>query len=373
MKTRFFRRAAAVCVLFVFLAAGLWAVDVTIVSPTITVGATTYYVPVVDLESYANQIASDPDIQKYTQQPDFAQGFADTGSASAYSGLFRSPYNYKIFSIAYGFGAAITMADSLSLSDYRSGNIIENENDTYAGIALHPFNLSAGINLGFLVSGLRANVKFGYFDLSAGTLTEEYYFETKSFGGGLTYQLVKPKSVPLGVFKWQGLNISSGLYYQKTTVETKFVPDDAGFTSAVTLGAAVVDGYLAVVPELSASIESSTFTVPIEATTGVRLLYILDLMIGAGVDLTFGSGEITMESNQQVAFVYTGGAVPTTNTPGRITITSTTKEDAKLVRPRIMAGIGFGAGPVRFEVPFSISFSEKGNTYVTGINAGIVF
>lgn len=371
MKTVFLRRTA-VCLLFVLLTGGLWAIDVSVVSPSIVVSGTPFTVPVLDLETYANDIASDPDIQKYTNQPDFAQGFADTGSAAAYSGLFRSPYNYKIFSVAYGFGGAVTLSDSLSMSDYRTGNLIQNEQDTYAGIALHPFNLSAGINLGFLVSGLRANVKFGYFDLKAGTLTDEYHFETKSFGGGLTYQLVKPKSVPLGVFKWQGLNVSSGLYYQKTTVETSFVPDSAGFNSTgLTVGG--VTGYLTVRPELTALIESSTFTVPLEATTGVRLLYIIDLMVGAGVDLTFGSGEITMESNQQVAFVYTGGAVPTTNTPGRITITSTTKEDAKLVRPRIMAGIGFGAGPVRFEVPFSISFGDKGNTYVTGINAGIVF
>lgn len=369
MKTRFFRHVA-VCAVFLCIAGGLWAVDVSIVSPTITIDGTPYTIDVSILEDYADDIASDSDIAKYTDQPKLAEGFADTGAATALSGLFRSPYNYKIFSVAYGFGVGVTLSDSLSTSDYRSGNLIQNEDDTYAGIALHPFNLSVGINLGFLLDGLRGTIKFGYFDLQAGTLTDEYYFETMSFGAGLNYQLIKAKSVPLGIFKWHGLNVASGLYYQKTTVETTFVPDDAGFNST-TVSAGGIDGYLSVKPKLTASIESSTFTVPLEATTGVRLLYIIDLMVGAGVDLTFGSGEINMESNQDVSFVATSGT-PDSLTPGQITISNTTKADAKFIRPRIMAGIGLGAGPVRFEIPFSIYFSDDGNTYVTGITAGFM-
>lgn len=379
MKTRFFRHVA-VCAVFLCMAGGLWAVDVSIVSPTITIDGTPYTIDVSILEDYADDISNDPEVQKYSDQPNLAKGFADAGAASALSGLFKSPHNYKIFSISYGFGLAVTLPESLSFSDYQSENIIEREGDIYTGMALHPFNLSAGINLGFLLSGLRANVKFGYFDLTAGTFTDEYAFTALSFGAGLQYQLVKPKSIAVGLFKWQGLNVASGLYYQKTTVKSTFVADDSGFDYGsgiqevdLGFGGATTVGYLSTTPEITATIEASTFTIPLEVSTGARILYIIDLTVGAGVDLAFGTGEVGLSATQRVEFDVDGGYAGVESvTPGRVSMSNKTTTSPTFFRPRLMGGVGFGAGPVKFEIPFTVYFDSDGNTYVTGITAGFM-
>lgn len=104
MKTIFFRRTAAICVLFALIAGGLWAVDVQIKIPQVDIVGFTQGDIDAAMESFAStletQIESDPDIAKYTKQPDLAQGFADAGSASSLSGMFRIPRSYKIFSAA---------------------------------------------------------------------------------------------------------------------------------------------------------------------------------------------------------------------------------------------------------------------------------
>lgn len=381
MKTIFFRRTAAICVLFALIAGGLWAVDVQIQVPQLVVNGT--LIDDADLEPFATaletQIETDPDIAKYTKQSDLAQGFADAGSASSLSGMFRIPRSYKIFSAAAGFGIAVSLPELKAIDDIDSGDFFKEEGDAYGGIAVHPFNLSVGINLGFLLDGLRANAKFGYFDFTSEGIGGDFAFSSFSVGGGLNYSLIKPKSVPLGIVKWEGLVVSSGLYYQRNEAKISVTPDDNSYattditTGDVGLGGTDVIGTLVTEPEIHATITSSTFTVPLEVATAVRVLYIIDLMVGAGVDFNFGSSEVALGSSSRVNFEVDSDYVGTVSSdPGSIDVVNKTTVDPRFIRPRLMAALGISAGPVKFELPFTVYFDSDGNTYVTGITAGFM-
>jgi hypothetical protein len=286
------------------------------------------------------------------------------------------------------------------LEELNSASFIEDEGDIYAGLAMHPLNLSASVNLGFLVPGLRVNGKFGYYDMKKGTITEDISFNSLSVGAGASYQLIKPKSVPVGIVKWHGIVVASGFYYQRNRAEMSYTPDEEGFKSStsITLGDFLTEdqivavnaadifsdgtggytrssvlGLLTTTPEINAKIESSTFTIPLEVSTAVRVLYLLEVMVGAGVDLSFGSGEVSLSAESDVDFdIAADFEDDITVTPGSVDVVNKTTADPQLIRPRLMTALGLGLGPVRIEFPFIYYFDSEGNTFVTGITAGFM-
>lgn len=403
MNTKLFQRGA-IFVAFFFVMSGSWAVDLSITIPDITLGGA--FAGLVDpadagllnqmLEqaalAFETQIENDPDIEKFSDQSDLALGFANTGSATALTGLFRTPRSYKLFSAAYGFGLGVSLPGLDTLQDINSGDFITDKGDIYFGAAFQPINFSLGINLGFLVSGLRANVKGGYSDLSGAGDLKELKFNSLSLGAGVSYDLLKAKSLAVGLLKWQGVVVSSGFYYQRNRVEMSYTPDEEGFLAdqdSITLGEIGLKdvdliplgysessllGKLATTPKIQAKIESSTFTIPIEVSTAIRLLYVVDLMVGAGVDLAFGSSEVGLRADSDVEFVVDPALVSglVDSTPGNADLVNKTTSKPQLFRPRVMAGLGFGAGPMQLEIPFIIYFDSKGNTYVTGVTVGFM-
>lgn len=413
MGTRITRLAALFAMVFLMLGS-VSALDVDIDVPEITLSPKGLFGPLTrfgvdallntklaDLAAeFETEIETDPEIEKYSDQPLLAEGFANAGAASAMTGLYRTQHGYKLFSAAYGLGLSFSMPGVDFLEELNSSSFIEDEGDIYAGLAMHPLNLSASVNLGFLVPGLRVNGKFGYYDMKKGTITEDISFNSLSVGAGASYQLIKPKSVPAGLIKWHGIVVASGFYYQRNRAEMSFTPNEEGFESStpITLGdflnagqiravntadifsggtggytSSSVLGLLTTTPEINAKIESSTFTIPLEVSTAVRVLYLLEVMVGAGVDLSFGSGEVSLSAESDVDFdIAADFEDDITVTPGRVDVVNKTTADPQLIRPRLMTALGLGLGPVRIEFPFIYYFDSEGNTFVTGITAGFM-
>jgi hypothetical protein len=93
---------------------------------------------------FETEIETDPEIEKYSDQPLLAEGFANAGAASAMSGLYRTQHGYKLFSAAYGLGMAFSMPGVDFLEELNSASFIEDEGDIYAGLAMHPRTRSSG-------------------------------------------------------------------------------------------------------------------------------------------------------------------------------------------------------------------------------------
>ncbi len=320
------------------------------------------------------------EITQYTNLPTLASGFANAGAATAQEGFLRGSHDIKVFSISLGTSAAVTLPSLSFLNKIDSADFIEDEGDVYAGIATQPLNVTASFNLGFLVSGLRGMAKIGYADIPEGLLGEGYAFNALSVGAGLSYQLIEPKSVPLGVVRWRGLAVASGFFYQRNTTEIGITDaGDIGINQVLTtgdvgLGGTTIIGTASSAPTIIASVESSTYTIPLQVSTGLRLLYIIDLNVGAGVDIVFGQGKINLKSTQDLEFeVDPAYADQIDVTPGSVNISNTTSGDPDFARPHVMASLGLAMGPVRLEVPFKYYFDEQGNTYVTGVTLGMMF
>jgi hypothetical protein len=377
--------------LIVAITTGAWgqvtAFDLEIIVPDLTfTGALAGYNEDALSASVFSQLESDflaieSEIGQYTELPNLASGFANAGAATAQEGFLRGSHDIKVFSISLGTSAAVTLPNLSFLNKIDSANFIEDEGDVYAGIATQPFNVTATFNLGFLVSGLRGMAKFGYADIPEGLLGEGYSFNALSVGAGLSYQLIEPKSVPLGVVRWRGLAVASGLFYQRNTTEITITDaGDIGINQALTMndigdtGNMSVIGYFTSSPFIVASIESSTYTIPLQVSTGLRLLYIIDLNVGAGVDIVFGQGKINLKSTQSVDFeVEDAYAGEIDVTAGSINISDSTSGDPDFARPHLMASLGLAMGPVRLEVPLKYYFDKEGNTYVTGFTFGVLF
>lgn len=386
--------------MFLLAAAFSWAVDVNVTPPIIELSGP--FTAFGDLTTQLNdqlatiadefetQVETDETIDKYSDQSDLATGFANAGASSSTLGFLRSAQDFKLFSVAVSTGAGLSVYSTDLFSDLNSADFVKDEGDIYAGLAPQLINGSVGINLGFLVDGLRATAKFGYVDIADGTIADDVTFNSMSAGANLSYMLLKPKAVPLGLVRWRGLSVSTGLFYQRSKVEMNYVPDEEGFIgdTELTLGSlGLTDadlastgytentslGTLEMTPEINAKIESSTFTVPIGVSTGVRLL-ILDLSVGAGVDLCWGSGEISFDSTQDVNFVENPELAQYIEvTPGRASVSNSTESDPQFLHPHVMIAAGLAVGPVRLEIPFLYYFDSDGNTFVTGATLGFVW
>lgn len=391
--------------LFLMIVAGLWAVDVTITPPRLILTgvfdqlAAAGFTTDIDTQmqeladDFETQIMEDETITKYSKQPDLATAFANAGSAAAQLGTLKSAQDFKLFSVALGTGMAFSVPEIDFFSELDSADFIEDEGDVYAGMAVHPFNLSAGLNLGFLVDGLRATVKFGYFSLAEGDMAEGMSFEALSIGAGVSYMLIKPKAIPLGIVRWRGLSVGSGIFYQRNTIDMEITPDESGYRSAAltfadlgyTTSNPVLDGYsygpsteigtITTTPTVTGTIESSTVTIPLAVSTGVRLLYVLDLSVGAGCDIVFGSSEIALKATQEVDFEVSQAmkSSVTVEQPGSAKLSNSTEESPQIFRPHLMVAAGLSMGPVRLEVPFTYYFDSEGNTYVFGLTLGVVW
>ena len=103
------------------------------------------------------------------------------------------------------------------------------------------------------------------------------------------YGIIPGKSWALNSVKWEGVNLSSGVRFGKmdltgsysTTVEESSTVDaGGGVTPTVTMSTPLA---------VDLDINSTTFAIPFEGSTAIRLGYILSLYAGMGVDLAFGS------------------------------------------------------------------------------------
>jgi hypothetical protein len=101
------------------------------------------------------------------------------------------------------------------------------------------------------------------------------------------YQVVAPPARSRA--RWTGVTLTSGLEYARLSIGLESTlgnhVDVVGTTGHKSV-------HLASTGTLS--VLATSFTVPIEATTGVRLLGALDLYGGGGVDLSHGSSTITL-------------------------------------------------------------------------------
>ncbi|HEY5927153.1 MAG TPA: hypothetical protein VIV11_35940 [Kofleriaceae bacterium] len=194
-------------------------------------------------------------------------------------------------------------------------------------------------------AGLAANIAFmaGYNlasqDAPRWTLFGNGFYRkgsTESLRGGITsfglhaqYRVMNPQKDEgtAKLLRWIGIDLTGGLEFTRwnldveDTIETDFSVQGSSGNAALTL---TETGTFA--------LSSTAMTVPIEVSTGVRIALLLSVYVGAGVDLTVGTGKLNAN--------LTGTMRTEDNRDiGTTTITGGGENNASPLAARILAGV----------------------------------
>ena len=320
------------------------------------------------------------EIGQYKDQDDLAMGFANASVYASQVATHQGYQDYSLFAITTGIMLGV-QAPSIDPDYYDPDTIeeeLEEEGDLYAGIGVGLCMVNLGINTWFLYPGLYLNVKFGYLSLEHGGVS----FKTTLLGVGANYSWIKTKSFLLGLFKWRGISFGTGLIYNRSEIEFEQevtidpVPfsyehdfTEGAFTETVTF-----TGNVYLDPSFQIGLETNTFTIPFDVTTSVRLLWVMNFNLGAGMDINFGSTDINLKAAGVARLEdvsMEGGEVDSTTTPANLNVDgSTTGVNPSIVRARIMTGIGFNILPVKIDIPIIYYFNSGASV---GVTVGVVW
>jgi hypothetical protein len=362
-----------------------------------------YFLPTSDggiaFQDSIDQLETDAntELANYGDQESLAMGFGNANAYAAQSATLQGYQGYKTFAVMGGLivGAQMPSIDLAVLQAIP--DTIADDPDIYAGIAPSA-SLNIGINagkvFGFFNKDLGSNMKNIYLNVKFGTLDYVYATDAQgdldmsstNFGVGVNYQWIpSQKSFLFGLAKWRGISLGSGFNYQSNSIKfsttidpipTPFSVDVSG-TGGIP-GGSTVSGTVTAVPEINLGIEMQTYSIPLEASTSVQLFWLLNLNLGAGMDLVFGNTDITATASSDVSISDTtttagGSPVPVTinSTPGTFTLEAGTDGIApSIARGRLMTGIGLQLGPVKIDIPVYYYFMSG---MAFGLTAGIVW
>lgn len=323
----------------------------------------------------------------FEEQKDLAQAFGNANAYSMNSATLQGFQNYSLFAVAAGLMLGV-QAPSTNLSYYNDiRDDIKEKGDLYAGLGIGVTFMNLGVNAKFLLPGLYLNAKYGAMNFGFNGFDMDF----SVMGVGANYRLLDTKSL-VGLVKWRGISIGTGFYMQSSKVSLDVVGDtirtQAHMREAVLAGSSPSDsiskgamldqmGYtesnpdaeLTLVPSFGMGLDITTVTVPIDAVTAVSLFWgVVNLTLGAGVDLNFGSSEVTLRGDSEVAISSDPDKV--TFTPAEVAIDGSSDNGPSMVRFRVMTGVGVGLGPVKIDVPL-IYYPASG--FAAGVTAAVVW
>ena len=302
------------------------------------------------------------DLAKYDDQPDLAKGFANANAYAAHAATFQGYQDYDLFAVMVGIMAGAQLPSSNKSYYDDLDKKVEEKGDLYIG-ASAALALNVGINAGFLYPGLYLNVKGGYF--SKDDIKDKLSVENILLGVGANYTWLQTKSFLAGLFVWRGVSFGTGFIFNRSDVKLNIDLDTISqtFTSGLENGTVFLD------PSIKLGVESTTYTIPFDVTTSVRLLWFLNFNLGAGVDFNFGYTDIIVKSNGDVSATVTGGY---TATGGNFNVDASTKDKKPtVIRPKIMTGLGLNISVVKIDVPVIIYPTD--NAFAVGLSAGVVW
>ena len=267
-----------------------------------------------DLESQLQdeingQDVPDAPIGEFADQMANAISISTAGQGSDYSNLF------DIFVVGLN---PVALGADVDIDDI--------DNADSAGVALSP-SMVVGVNLDVLPVDKIAGVElknfdlfFNYFSQKNDKMIDEdgttVGGEISNFGAHIRYKWIAPKSALGGLFQWNGVQVHTGYRFAKNKLSMKYDlgavdgistdPDGAGPANTVNLG---ISG-----AQTTASIESSSHTIPLEISTAARALYVFTIYGGLGLDYNLKSeSEIDVTASGNLTSDQTGGDSVTGN------------------------------------------------------------
>lgn len=233
------------------------------------------------LDPLVDQLVSDinkdfPDVD----QSSYLKGMSNAAAtATRGTGIDYVP-NMSIFTVGFGMGMGMDLNEGGSMSDFSQVAGIGASGGFLLGLNLRilPFLPEIGpIDL------KKSKFYINFFSMDIPDIDDSLSGNVSTFGMHIQNKIIDPIKLPLGIIKWYGVDISTGFDY--SSLEIQYVYDIKQTTN---LGDGI-SATMAGPATMGANI--NTFTIPIEASTSVGLLWIFNLYVGAGVDLNFVNAE----------------------------------------------------------------------------------
>lgn len=303
--------------------------------------------------------------ENWDGQGELAKGLGNATAYSSNAAPFDGYHGYDLFGIIFGLQVSAQFPGSIAgitPEDIKAaGQDIQEDGDVYAGVGASGA-VNAGLNLGFLVKGLYANVKFGKMSYKIKSDEWDARGDTMTFGLGVNYQFLRVRSL-LGLLTWRGLSFGTGFIYNSNKLDMT-----VNHISNLEISKDIGNGYSIVMdPNLELGYEATTYVIPLEVHTAVKVL-VLNVNAGAGADLIFGGTDITIKNTNPVYFDYAGTRI---DTDSNITIDASTPETSPShFRPKLMTGVGITVLGVHINTNLTWYINDG---ISAGISAGFVW
>jgi hypothetical protein len=310
-------------------------------------------------------------------------GFANASVFSSDGASQRGYEGYDRFSFTLGFMGGVQLpqlsfiskiADAISNSNGEiEPDLLEEIANVSFGFDPQILNAQFGINSSFLLKGLYLGFKFSKFDtnwLSNVMPLSGFSFSTLSIGVNASYQLISQKRLLAGLLVWRGLNLGTGFIWQNTTLKIK---PDISLEESIPIEIEGLTIYMPVsADDIHLDFETNNYIVPINAMTSIRLLG-LNVALGAGVDLAFGSSKIDL-----------GGSINVNNddvntqlqeyevrmdTPPELKMKLVGESRTNFLNLKAMFAVGLNFGPIIIDIPLTYYFANNG--YSVGVTLGV--
>jgi len=297
---------------------------------------------------------------------------ANSSVYTSHGATTRGYAGYKLFTATVGPSFGVQLPNGISSVIDDIGNLsdtLERDHDIQLGVSPNLFNLHFGLcmgaikilpaHLGFLKrDNMYIGVRFGYFSLPS---FSGLNFSSFTLGLTANYQII-PNIGLAGLVKWRGINVGTGFIYNSNKIG--FTMDLDQVNESIPTG-----GNIQMNPDLSVNLDISTFTIPLEAVTAIKLL-IFNIPFGIGADLAFGSTTLGFGINSDIRL----DSIPsgyTDNRDGNVSVKASTKNSPNFFNFKIITGFGINAGPVVFDIPITIY--PANDSYTIGLTVGAVF
>lgn len=346
-----------------------------------------------------------------------AGGFADAGVYGSNVATLRSYPDYRTFYLAAGTNLGTQLpagsenlfqegADpALVLADQISAG-----GGVYLGAAWQTYGIALGVNLDGLAEGLYVSGKFGRVQAQSLPESPGVSFSSSSLGGFVNYRFLDG-FWPRGLIRFRGVSVGAGLVRHSSGLSTsipltEIAGDDLSTTGTIpksvlpteidtllsdqtnfpnTYDADYVNatdlGKVGFNPTVNFDVSGNTYTVPVELSTAVRILYFFDFSLGAGIDLSSGGGTTATVSADATPGLEEGSYLESSKylsiDEGSVNIAWAGTQSPSLVNPRLTFGTAFNLGPVKIDVPMALYFptgnSGKGYGFSAGVNVGLLW
>lgn len=306
----------------------------------------------------------------FPNSPDkLLNAMANSSVYASHGATTRGYGGYKLFTATVGptFGIQLPNGISAFMNDLENmQDTIENEHDIRLGVSPSLMNLHFGLNMGKILperlgilktEHLYFGIRFGYFRLPE---ISGLSFNSLTLGFTANYQIIPNVSLA-GLVKWRGISLGTGFIYNSNKV---------GFT--MPLGDDIIEpigssgANIHMKPEASIKLNISTYTIPLEAVTAIKLL-IFNIPLGIGADIAFGGTSLGLGVKSPINIE---GSTYTDNNDGNISVKVGAKRAPDIFNFKIISGFGINAGPVVFDIPITYYPSSS---YTIGLTIGAVF